>query len=147
MRGKENTTSGQWERGCKTGKARENSGDQGAVSFRLESDWLKGWSEFSGPILRQTKAKPSHTRVPFGKLWRYVWQIEKRNGDQMPDARGYNVVKQILHTPDVLIVIVRQPLSGINRRVPPGDALYTREPPSTNQTESRNCLWIFRVYH
>lgn len=52
MRGKENTTSGQLERGCKTSKARENSGDQGAVNFRLESDWLKGWREFSGPIVK-----------------------------------------------------------------------------------------------
>lgn len=63
MRGKENTTSGQLERGCKTSKARENSGDQGAVNFRLESDWLKGWREFSELITVQSYVKLTQSQI------------------------------------------------------------------------------------
>ena len=31
-------------------KARENSSNQGAIGVRFESDWLRRWREFRGPI-------------------------------------------------------------------------------------------------
>ena len=31
-------------------KARENSSNHGAIGIRFESDWLRRWREFRGPI-------------------------------------------------------------------------------------------------
>ena len=34
----------------------ENVGDQVVIGFSFESDWLKEWYEFSGPITERSKA-------------------------------------------------------------------------------------------
>ena len=36
-------------------KARENAGDQVVIGFRFSPDWLRKWSEFSGPITERSK--------------------------------------------------------------------------------------------
>ena len=35
-------------------EAREDTSDQVAVVFSFESDWLRGWRKFSGPITEQS---------------------------------------------------------------------------------------------
>ena len=37
-------------------ETRENVGDQVVIGFSFESDWLKEWCEFSGPITERSKA-------------------------------------------------------------------------------------------
>ena len=37
-------------------QSRENAGDQVVIGFSFESDWLKEWCEFSGPITERSKA-------------------------------------------------------------------------------------------
>ena len=39
-------------------KARENACDEVAIGFGFESDWLREWHEFSGPITERRKVKP-----------------------------------------------------------------------------------------
>ena len=39
-------------------KARENAFDEVAIGFGFESDWLREWHEFSGPITERRKVKP-----------------------------------------------------------------------------------------
>ena len=39
-------------------KARENACDEVAIGFGFESDWLREWREFSGPITERRKVKP-----------------------------------------------------------------------------------------
>ena len=39
-------------------KARENACDEVAIGFGFESDWLREWCEFSGPITERRKVKP-----------------------------------------------------------------------------------------
>ena len=38
-------------------EARENASDQVAIDASLDSDWLRGWCEFSGPINERSEAK------------------------------------------------------------------------------------------
>ena len=40
----------------KHAETRENVGDQVVIGFSFESDWLKEWYEFSGPITERSKA-------------------------------------------------------------------------------------------
>ena len=64
----ENITRSLCEINVKTSKlseARENVSDQVAIGFRLESDWLRKWPEFSGPINKQSKIKTKQFRITF----------------------------------------------------------------------------------
>ena len=38
-------------------EARENASDQVVIDASLDSDWLRGWCEFSGPINERSEAK------------------------------------------------------------------------------------------
>ena len=38
-------------------EARENASDQVAIDASFDSDWLRGWCEFSGPINERSEAK------------------------------------------------------------------------------------------
>ena len=42
-------------------KARENAGEPVVIGFSFASDWLKEWSEFSGPIIERRRGK---TKTP-----------------------------------------------------------------------------------
>ena len=38
--------------------------DQVAVGFSFESDWIRKWREFSGPITQRSEAKTMQSRIP-----------------------------------------------------------------------------------
>ena len=38
--------------------------DQVAVGFSFESDWIRKWREFSGPITQRSEAKTMESRIP-----------------------------------------------------------------------------------
>ena len=68
IRTKEDITRSLLERGVnnkQTRKARENAGDQAAISFNFASDWLPRWRELSRPIREQNKAKPMQYLITF----------------------------------------------------------------------------------
>ena len=54
-------------------KTREIVSDQAVIGFRFESDWLRRWHDFSGPMrernhLRKSKEIPGHlTRIAYQK--------------------------------------------------------------------------------
>ena len=63
---KENITRSQRELEVKTSKlleARENASNQVALDWSFESDWLRKWREFSGPITKRSKAKTKQSRI------------------------------------------------------------------------------------
>lgn len=60
------------QRKNKQTEARENVSDQVAIGFRLESDWLRKWPEFSGPIIKQSKIKTKQFRITFDTQY---WKI------------------------------------------------------------------------
>ena len=37
-------------------ETRENAGEQVVIGFSFESDWLKEWCNFSGPVKERSKA-------------------------------------------------------------------------------------------
>ena len=39
-------------------EARNNVSDKITIGFGFESDWLRRWREFSGPIMKRNQAKP-----------------------------------------------------------------------------------------
>ena len=44
--------------------ARENASDQVAIGSSFESDWLRKWREFSGPITYWVKQEQSNPTIP-----------------------------------------------------------------------------------
>ena len=46
-------------------EARQNASDQVAIGFSFESDWLRGWREFSRLITERSEAKPMQSRTTF----------------------------------------------------------------------------------
>ena len=46
-------------------KARENAGHQAFIGFRIASDWLGKWCEFSGPITEKSKVEPEQSLITF----------------------------------------------------------------------------------
>ena len=65
---KENITRSQWQLEVKTSKvpeAWENAGYRLTIYFSFESDWLKRWREFSGPVTWRSKAKTKQSRIAF----------------------------------------------------------------------------------
>lgn len=61
---KKNIIGNQWELKPRVNKllsvlleARGNASDQVVIDASLDSDWLRGWCEFSGPINERSEAK------------------------------------------------------------------------------------------
>ena len=50
------TTSPSKKKKTKHPETRENAGEQVVIGFSFESDWLKEWCNFSGPIKERSKA-------------------------------------------------------------------------------------------
>ena len=50
---------------CNLPEVRENASDQVAIGFSFVSDWLRGWREFSKPIIERSEAKPMQSRITF----------------------------------------------------------------------------------
>ena len=48
-----------------TAQARENAGDQVAIGFSFESDWLREKRESSGPITERSETKPMRSWITF----------------------------------------------------------------------------------
>ena len=46
-------------------EAWENAGNRHTIYFSFESDWLKRWREFSGPVTWRSKAKTKQSRIAF----------------------------------------------------------------------------------
>ena len=44
--------------------ARENASDQVAIGSSFESDWVRKWREFSGPITYSVKQEQSNPTIP-----------------------------------------------------------------------------------
>lgn len=46
--------------------------DQVAVGFSFESDWIRKWHEFSGPITQRSEAKTMQSRIPSTLSWKLL---------------------------------------------------------------------------
>ena len=64
----------QWELSGKTNKLRETreKRDQVAIGFSFESDWIRKWREFSGPITQRSEAKTMQSRIPSTLSWKLL---------------------------------------------------------------------------
>lgn len=57
-------------------KARENAADQVAIILSSESDWLRKWGEFSGPITeKKTKAISDYFDATNQTRPSWLWQV------------------------------------------------------------------------
>ena len=52
---------GRKEKNKQTVQCAGNVGDQVAIGFSFESDWLRGWREFQDPITWRSEAEPKQS--------------------------------------------------------------------------------------
>lgn len=45
---------------CALCLAQKNASDQVTRGFAIASDWLRGWREINGPIIKRSKGEPMH---------------------------------------------------------------------------------------